>query len=86
MLNREVLMDYVLECIQGMIPGDVELKQNSDLVNDLGLESIQVMTLLMMLEDKLDISIPMNILLNVRTPEQFLDAILLHLENTHGSL
>lgn len=86
MLNREVLMDYILECLTGMVAGNVEVKPDSDLVNDLGLESIKVMDLLMKLEDKLDISIPINILLNVRTPEQLLDALTPHLGDANGSL
>lgn len=86
MCNRELLMDYILECIQEMAPKDVEIKRESDLVNDLGLESVQVMNLLMMLEDKLDISIPMNILLNVRTPEQLLETLFSYLESINGSL
>ncbi len=86
MLNREVMMEYIVECLQGMVEGDQEIKPDSDLVNDLGLESIKVMTLLMMLEDKLDISIPINILLNVRTPEQLLDALLPHMESIDGPL
>ncbi|MBM7342156.1 acyl carrier protein [Pantoea coffeiphila] len=69
-----------------MAPKDVEIKKESDLINDLGLESVQVMNLLMMLEDKLDISIPMNILLNVRTPEQLLETLFSYLESTNGSV
>jgi len=38
----------------------------------------------MMLEDKLDISIPINILLDVRTPEQLLVALQPHLESANG--
>ncbi|MDI6934679.1 acyl carrier protein, partial [Serratia sp. Se-PFBMAAmG] len=55
-------------------------------VNDLGLESIRVLDLLMMLEDELDISIPINILLDVRTPEQLLDALRPYLEKNHGTV
>ncbi|MEB3019420.1 acyl carrier protein, partial [Streptococcus agalactiae] len=66
---------YILTCLQGIVEGGVEIKPDSDLVNDLGLESIRVLDLLMMLEDELDISIPINILLDVRTPEQLLDAL-----------
>ncbi|HEY0211669.1 acyl carrier protein [Acerihabitans sp.] len=86
MLNRKVVLDYILECLQGMVADDQEIKPDSDLVNDLGLESIKVMSLLMMLEDKLDISIPINILMYVRTPEQLLDALLPHLESANGTL
>lgn len=86
MLNRDAVMDYILTCLQGIVEGGLEIKPDSDLVNDLGLESIRVLDLLMMLEDKLDISIPINILLDVRTPEQLLDALQPYLESTNGSL
>ncbi|CAI0964448.1 acyl carrier protein [Serratia proteamaculans] len=84
MLNRDAVMDYILTCLQGLVEGGVEIKPDSDLVNDLGLESIRVLDLLMMLEDELDISIPINILLDVRTPEQLLAALLPRLEKTNG--
>ncbi|CAI0703389.1 acyl carrier protein [Serratia proteamaculans] len=84
MLNRDAVMDYILTCLQGLVEGGLEIKPDSDLVNDLGLESIRVLDLLMMLEDELDISIPINILLDVRTPEQLLNALLPRLEATNG--
>ncbi|AOF00107.1 acyl carrier protein [Serratia marcescens] len=86
MLNRDAVMDYILTCLQGIVEGGVEIKPDSDLVNDLGLESIRVLDLLMMLEDELDISIPINILLDVRTPEQLLDALRPYLEKSHGTV
>ena len=86
MLTREIVMDYILECLKGMVTNEVEIAPDSDLVNDLGLESIKVMGLLMMLEDRFDISIPINMLLDVRTPPQLLAALLPHLEKTYGPL
>ena len=50
MVNREIVMDYILSCLQDLVENGVEIKPDSDLVNDLGLESIKVMDLLMMLE------------------------------------
>ncbi|QIC87862.1 acyl carrier protein [Serratia liquefaciens] len=86
MRNRDAVMNYILTCLQGLVEGGLEIKPDSDLVNDLGLESIRVLDLLMMLEDEFDISIPINILLDVRTPVQLLDALLPRLEKTNGSL
>ncbi|WP_202306021.1 acyl carrier protein [Dryocola clanedunensis] len=84
MKNHDTVMDYILTCLQGIVESGLVVKPDSDLVNDLGLESIRVMDLLMMLEDKLDISIPINILLDVRTPKQLHDALQPHLEKDHG--
>lgn len=81
MVNREIVMDYILSCLQDLVENGVEIKSDSDLVNDLGLESIKVMDLLMMLEDRFDISIPINILLDVKTPAQLMETLFPWLEN-----
>lgn len=81
MVNREIVMDYILSCLHDLVENGVEIKPDSDLVNDLGLESIKVMDLLMMLEDRFDISIPINILLDVKTPAQLMETLLPWLEN-----
>ncbi|ELJ6768726.1 acyl carrier protein [Escherichia coli] len=81
MVNREIVMDYILSCLQDLVENGVEINPDSDLVNDLGLESIKVMDLLMMLEDRFDISIPINILLDVKTPAQLMETLLPWLEN-----
>ena len=86
MLNRKIVMDYTLSCLQDMAQSGLDIKPDSDLVNDLGLESIKVMDLLMMLEDRFDISIPINILLDVRTPAQLLESLIPYLENINGPL
>ena len=80
MLNRKIVMDYTLSCLQDMVENGLDIKPDSDLVNDLGLESIKVMDLLMMLEDRFDISIHINIL-DVRTPAQLLESLIPYLEN-----
>lgn len=81
MVNREIVMDYILSYLQDLVENGVEIKPDSDLVNDLGTESIKVMDLLMMLEDRFDISIPINILLDVKTPAQLMETLLPWLEN-----
>lgn len=86
MLNHDEVMDYTLHCLQGMVESGVDIHPDSDLVNDLGLESIKVMDLLMLLEDKFDISIPINILLDVRTPAQLMEALIPYLESINESL
>ncbi|HCC5835377.1 acyl carrier protein [Citrobacter farmeri] len=86
MINHKEVMDYTLHCLQGMVESGVDIHPDSDLVNDLGLESIHVMDLLMLLEDKFDISIPINILLDVKTPAQLMDALIPCLESINESL
>ncbi|MFK8257625.1 acyl carrier protein [Erwinia sp. AnSW2-5] len=86
MINRDAVMNYIIQCLQEMVASDVAIHPDSNLIDELGLESIKVMDLLMMLEDRFDIPIPINILLDVRTPEQLRDALLPYLEKTYGPL
>jgi len=48
-------------------PGSFEITEDTDLLGDLELDSLQVMNLLLRVEDRFDISIPVNILPDVRT-------------------
>lgn len=45
----------------------VEIREDTDLLADLDLDSLQVMNLLLEIEDRFDISIPVSILPDVRT-------------------
>jgi acyl carrier protein len=47
--------------------GRVEITEDTDLLSDLNLDSLQVMNLLLHVEDKFDISIPVSILAGVKT-------------------
>jgi acyl carrier protein len=47
--------------------GRVEIGEDTDLLADLNLDSLQVMNLLLHVEDRFDISIPVNILPDVKT-------------------
>ena len=48
-------------------PGRVEIGEDTDLLDDLNLDSLQVMNLLLQAEDRFDISIPVSILPDVKT-------------------
>jgi acyl carrier protein len=47
--------------------GSVEITEDTDLLGDLNLDSLQVMNLLLQVEDRFDISIPVSILPDVKT-------------------
>ncbi len=67
--NEEVLQQ-ILDILKPMVPENgPQLTAGLDLVNDLGLDSLKVMAILETLEDTFDISIPINILPEIRTVE-----------------
>jgi acyl carrier protein len=84
MLKRDVVTDYILECLRGLSADKQRpVGPHSNLIEDLGLESIKIMDLLMMLEDRF---IPINILIDVSTPAELTDALMTYLEKHHGAV
>lgn len=68
----------ILEILHGRLKtltGGKDVTGETDLVADLGLDSLQVMELLMEMEDAFDISIPVNVMADVRTVSELADAV-----------
>jgi acyl carrier protein len=53
--------------LQPFIKGDLPLNEDSELVAELGLTSLQVMMMIEQIEDDFDITVPLNILPDIRT-------------------
>lgn len=65
---KEEVVQQILEILDPMMPKDgLPVSLDSDLVNDLGLESVDVLGIIETLEDNFDISIPINILPEIST-------------------
>ena len=71
MLPYEDILTRLFEILTPLLKHGQELKEETDLVDDLGLDSLRVMNLLVEVEDSFDISIPINILSDVRTVKDF---------------
>ena len=65
------ILNQLFEIIKPSVKDGRQLEEDTDLVADLGLDSLKVMTLVEEVEDHFDISIPLNILANVRTIKDF---------------
>jgi acyl carrier protein len=65
------ILSQLFEIIKPSAKDGLQLEEDTDLVTDLGLDSLKVMTLVEEVEDQFDISIPLNILANVRTIKDF---------------
>jgi len=65
------ILSQLFEIIKPSVKDGRQLEEDTDLVADLGLDSLKVMTLVEEVEDQFDISIPLNILANVRTIKDF---------------
>jgi acyl carrier protein len=54
---------------------EAEIDDTSDLVNEVGLSSLQLMELVELIEDRFDVSFPLNDLADVRTITDLANAI-----------
>ena len=59
-------VDYIFACLGSLKP-DIQITEETDLVAEAGLSSLQVMELIEQIEDHFDVSIPLNILADVNT-------------------
>ena len=71
MQTYESILQKVCEILRPLVPEGQKINAETDLVADLGLDSLKVMKLVETVEDSFDISVPLNILPEVRTVEDF---------------
>ena len=64
---NDKVYQQILDILKPLVPEGLAVTAETDLVVDMGLGSLKVMGILENLEDNFDISIPINILPDVRT-------------------
>lgn len=67
MADHEQILERLYTHLRPMAPADTTLDENTDLVSGLGLDSVNVMDLLLEIEEDFDISVPLNVLADIRT-------------------
>ena len=67
MPSEAQLIEHLTELLQPFSKDGSPVTAETLLVEDLGLDSVQIMELLLDVEDRYDVSIPLNILPEVRT-------------------
>ncbi len=67
MTDYHEYFDFLCSVLQGYNRKNVELTEETSLVADIGLSSLEVMESIEQIEDHFDISIPLNILPDVNT-------------------
>ncbi len=67
----ENILEELHKILKPLAPQGLEIGEETDMVADLDLDSLKVMKIVESVEDSLDISIPLNILPEVRTVKDF---------------
>ena len=71
MHDDQTILQALKEILKPFVPLGQRVNEETDLVADLGLDSLKVMKILESVEDRFDISIPLNVLPDVRTVKDF---------------
>ena len=67
MQSKDDILDQLYELVRPFTEKPIKLEEETDLIDEVGLDSMKVMDLVMQIEDHFDISVPLNILPDVRT-------------------
>jgi acyl carrier protein len=71
MPSYDDILSQVAELIRPLAPPNRRIGEETDLAADLDFDSLKVMSLIEQVEDRFDISIPLNILPDIRTVKDF---------------
>jgi len=79
MLMPDEITARLIALVEPMAETDIRLSQDTDLVDELCLDSMKVMNLLLEVEEALDVAIPLNALADVRTLGDLAELVRRHL-------
>ena len=71
MQDYQSILKKIYELLDPLVEEGIGIQEEADFVSDLGFDSLKVMKLVEQVEDHYDISIPLNILPDVRTIKDF---------------
>ena len=71
MPTYEEILPVVTDLIKPLAPPGRSVREDTDLVSDLEFDSLKVMNLIEQVEDRFDVSVPLNILPDIRTVRDF---------------
>jgi acyl carrier protein len=71
MHTYEDILSIVIDLVRPLAPEGRGVQEETDLVADLEFDSLKVMNLIEQVEDRFDVSVPLNILPDIRTVQDF---------------
>ena len=75
MADYQQILERLYTHLRPMAPEGTTLDEDTDLVSELGLDSVNVMDLLLEVEEDFDLSVPLNVLADIRTLRDLAHAI-----------
>jgi acyl carrier protein len=80
MTSHQEYADRLITLVNQVLGTETTLTGDSDLVDDVGLSSVQIMELIENVEDEFEIAFPLNDLANVRTLNDLVSELTRHVD------
>ena len=74
--TQESVLDEIRSLLQPYNPNGVEISLETDFSSELSIDSVAAMNLVMEIEDKFELDIPINQLPDMNTPKDLVDIVL----------
>ncbi len=71
MRSYDETLQKIIEIVQPFVPQGQPIAEETDMVAELGLDSLKVMKIIETVEDSFDILVPLNVLPDIRTVKDF---------------
>jgi acyl carrier protein len=69
------ILQKLCEQLRQFCPPEIEITPETDLINQLAIDSVKLLNLVMEIEDEFDISVPLNALADVQTVHELTSLI-----------
>ena len=80
MTSHQEYADRLITLVNQLLGTETKLTGDSDLVDDVGLSSVQIMELIENVEDEFEIAFPLNDLADVRTLNDLVSELIRHVD------
>lgn len=74
-MSRGEIREVILDALKSILTEPREITDSTNIVRDLGLDSLAVMNFVMSVEDRLDISVPLDRIAEVQTVEDLVETV-----------
>ena len=73
--DYDSILQNLCKHLENFVSSEVEITPDTDLINELSIDSVKLLSLIMEIEDEFDISVPINVLTDVNTVQDLANLI-----------
>ena len=65
--DQSTILQSLCKHLENFVGPEIKITPDTDLINELAIDSVKLLSLIMEIEDEFDISVPINVLADVHT-------------------